>query len=103
MPSKGFFSKPLKKNAQNSALETGRWVARTTLTGQTAITSPLGQLTAQIPRGEYGMLSSELVPMSGATPFVLWGNRPIVGFIVLVLIWPLLAGAISPIFRFDRA
>ncbi|NOX08071.1 MAG: apolipoprotein N-acyltransferase [Gammaproteobacteria bacterium] len=77
------------------ALEAGRWVLRATNTGITAIIDERGRVVARAPQFEVYVLDGQLQPRSGATPFVIWGNIP-----VLVLVGLILLGcATSPLFR----
>ncbi|MEB0151084.1 nitrilase-related carbon-nitrogen hydrolase, partial [Pseudomonas sp. CCC2.2] len=54
--------------AQMRALEAGRWMIRATNNGVTALVNPYGQITAQIPQFERGILYGEVVPMHNLTP-----------------------------------
>jgi apolipoprotein N-acyltransferase len=49
--------------AQMRALEAGRWMIRATNNGVTGLINPFGQITAQIPQFERGILYGEVVPM----------------------------------------
>ncbi|WP_300332351.1 apolipoprotein N-acyltransferase [Accumulibacter sp.] len=64
--------------AQMRALETGRVMLRATNTGMTAIVNPDGRLQAVLPPFTRAALVGEVQPYAGATPFVRWGNWPIV-------------------------
>lgn len=69
--------------ARMRAVETGRYLARATNTGITAVVGPSGDITARIPQFETGVLRAELWPMTGATPYVQMGNIPVlIGFAV---------------------
>jgi apolipoprotein N-acyltransferase len=59
------------------SLETGRWMLRATNTGISALIDPRGQVVARTPQFEQAVLRGEIVPMQGATPFVLWGAWPV--------------------------
>jgi len=69
------------------ALEAGRWILRATNTGVTAIINERGQVVARAPQFQTYVLEGTIVPHSGATPFVVWGNRPvlILAFLMLLL------------------
>jgi apolipoprotein N-acyltransferase len=60
------------------AIETGRTMLRATNTGMTAIVDPHGKVVARLPQFVEGILSGEAQGYSGATPYVRWGNPPIV-------------------------
>ncbi len=59
------------------SLETGRWMLRATNTGISALINPHGQVVARTPQFEQAVLRGEIVPMQGATPFVIWGAWPV--------------------------
>ncbi|MEE8119448.1 MAG: apolipoprotein N-acyltransferase, partial [Gammaproteobacteria bacterium] len=71
--------------ARMRALETGRYLLRATGTGITAVIRPDGQLDSQLPAFTRGVLRAEVLPMQGATPFVRWGDWPLLTLAVLVL------------------
>ncbi|MCF6236029.1 MAG: apolipoprotein N-acyltransferase [Gammaproteobacteria bacterium] len=56
------------------ALETGRFVLRSTNTGISAIIGPDGKIQSASPQFEVHVLTDEVQPMQGATPYVVWGN-----------------------------
>ena len=64
--------------ARARAAETGRYVLRATNTGITAIIAPGGEVVRRAPQFEAAVLSGEAVPRSGATPYVRWGDTPVV-------------------------
>jgi apolipoprotein N-acyltransferase len=72
--------------ARMRALETGRYMIRSTNTGITSFIGPHGEVIKQLPQFERGVLNYAVQPMSGATPFVRWGDGLIVGFCVLLLV-----------------
>jgi apolipoprotein N-acyltransferase len=65
------------------SLETGRPTLRSTNTGLTAIIDHRGRTVAALPQFTRGALTGEFQPMSGTTPYVRWGD------------WPLLLGVAS--------
>jgi len=75
--------------ARMRALETGRYMLRATNTGITAIIDAGGRVLATVPQFEARVLRGEVVPHAGATPFVRFGNAPVV---LLSLVLPLLLG-----------
>jgi apolipoprotein N-acyltransferase len=60
------------------AIETGRTMLRATNTGMTAIIDPRGKVIVQLPQFTEGILTGEARGYTGATPYVKWGNAPIV-------------------------
>ncbi|HYT86068.1 MAG TPA: apolipoprotein N-acyltransferase [Burkholderiales bacterium] len=60
------------------ALETGRTMLRATNTGVTAIIGPRGNVVARLPQFTEGVLSGEVQGYGGASPYVRFGNYPIV-------------------------
>ena len=59
------------------ALETGRMMLRATNTGVTAIIGPKGEVIAAMPQYEEGVLEGQAQGYAGATPYVRWGNIPV--------------------------
>jgi len=68
------------------ALETGRWVARANRVGVTAVTAADGSVVAQLPLYRYGVLTSQVVPLAGMTPYVRWGDGPMLLMMGMVLV-----------------
>ena len=60
------------------AIETGRTMLRSTNTGMTAIIDPHGKVVAQLPQFTEGVLQGEARGYTGTSPYVRWGNAPIV-------------------------
>lgn len=75
--------------ARMRALETGRFLLRSTNTGLTAIIAPNGVLTQQLPLFEVGVLSGEISPMTGLTPYARLGDAPVLIFLggLLIVRW----------------
>ncbi|MGE5319706.1 MAG: apolipoprotein N-acyltransferase [Hyphomicrobiaceae bacterium] len=65
--------------SQMRALETGRMMLRATNTGLTAIIDAHGHLLASLPLFTAGSLSGEIQGYAGSTPYVRWGNAPVLG------------------------
>ena len=65
--------------ARARAKETGRYLARATNTGISALVSPGGAVLARSPQFEVDVIEAEVAPMSGATPYVRAGNVPALG------------------------
>lgn len=72
--------------ARMRALEAGRYMIRSTNTGITSFIGPHGEVIDQLPQFETGVLKGEVQPLSGATPFVRWGDLLIVGICALLLL-----------------
>ncbi len=60
------------------AIETGRTMLRATNTGVTAIIDPRGRVVARLEQFTEGVLAGEAQGYTGASPYVRWGNVPIV-------------------------
>ena len=71
--------------AQMRALETGRWMIRATNNGVTVLINPKGQITREVPQFTQAVLTGEVTPMQGQTPFMRWQSTPLGLLIVLVL------------------
>lgn len=63
--------------ARLRAVETGRWLLRSTNNGITAIVDPRGVVVAQLPQFSRDLLLGEFVPMSGDTPYMRLGGTPV--------------------------
>jgi len=64
--------------ASMRALEGGRPLLRSTNTGITAIVDHRGRITATAPQFQVAVLTGQVLPRQGATPYVRWGNLPVV-------------------------
>ena len=75
--------------SQARALETGRMVLRATNTGATAIIDRQGYLVAHAPHFVQTSLHGSAQGYSGTTPYVSWGNWPLIifCFCVIFLLW----------------
>jgi apolipoprotein N-acyltransferase len=62
--------------SQMRALETGRWMVRSTNTGVTAAIDPSGQVTSRLPQFSTGTLTEKVEPRAGMTPYARFGNLP---------------------------
>jgi apolipoprotein N-acyltransferase len=71
--------------AEMRALETGRWLLRGTNTGISAIIGPEGRLRARSPQFQDYVLTADVQPMAGATPYVHLGDTPVWALIALAL------------------
>ena len=63
--------------SQMRALESGRMMLRATNTGITAIIDAKGRMLANLAPFTAGSLSGEIQGYAGSTPYVRWGNAPI--------------------------
>lgn len=77
--------------ARMRAIETGRALLRATNTGITAIIGHRGEVRARLAQFERGVLTGEVRPRAGATPYVLWTDWPVmvvVSFMLAVVMVP---------------
>jgi apolipoprotein N-acyltransferase len=72
--------------ARVRAKETGRPLLRATNTGISAIIDHRGEILARSTQFEQVVVRGEVVPMQGETPFVRFGNRPLLVITVLSLL-----------------
>ena len=68
--------------SQMRALESGRMMLRATNTGLTALIGAKGEMLAYLPPFTRGVLHGTVTGYAGTTPYVRWGNMP-----VLVVCW----------------
>ncbi len=68
------------------ALETARPMIRATNTGMTAAIDPNGAVRAALEPMSKGVLDVEIQGMQGLTPYVRWGNIPVLAWSVLLLL-----------------
>lgn len=68
--------------ARMRALETGRYLVRATNTGLSGFIAPDGSLRSQAPMFTEATLTDHVIPMTGETPYVRYGDRPV--FAVLI-------------------
>jgi apolipoprotein N-acyltransferase len=73
--------------AQMRALETGRYLVMGTNDGITAIVNARGQVQALAPRYEATVLTGEITPMQGATPWVKTGFYPWAVLLLVLLLF----------------
>ncbi len=71
--------------ARMRALETGRYLLRSTNTGVSAIIDPHGGLVKVSPLLKKDVLLGEIQPMSGSTPYASLGNLPILTLLLMSL------------------
>lgn len=72
--------------SQLRSLETGLPALRATNTGITAALGPDGKVLSQLGEFTQGVLSVKIQAYSGTTPYVIWGNAPILSLACLLLI-----------------
>lgn len=72
--------------ARMRALETGRWLLRATNTGISAIIGPDGTIRERSAQFVDAVVRGDIEPRSGATPYVRFGNWPVVIGAVVVII-----------------
>ena len=75
--------------AQVRAKETGRAVLRAVNTGISAIINPDGSIQSKSPQFVQTVLQGEIVPRTGATPYVRFGDWPVIviALLSLLLAW----------------
>jgi apolipoprotein N-acyltransferase len=71
--------------SQMRALETGRWMLRSTNTGVTAAINDKGEIVKALPQFTRGTLEVEAQPRTGTTPYVLWKDWMILGLLLAAL------------------
>lgn len=72
--------------AQMRAIESGRMMLRATNTGMTAIIETNGRIQGVLPPFTRAALIGKVRAYVGATPYVRWGNAPIIVFATLLLL-----------------
>ncbi|MEC9375684.1 MAG: apolipoprotein N-acyltransferase [Pseudomonadota bacterium] len=70
---------------QMRSLETGRYLLRATNTGITAIINPKGKIVRQINQFAPGVLSGNVEPRGGSTPYIIWGNKFVVSLCLIFI------------------
>ncbi len=75
--------------ARMRALESGRYLLRATNTGISAIIDEKGRVLKQSPQFEATALSANARLFEGATPYVRWGNLPVVMLAITLLLFSL--------------
>jgi len=68
------------------AVETGRSLLRATNTGISAIVDPRGRIVARTQQFQTEVLTGTVQPMQGATPYVRFGNYPVIAGLTLLLL-----------------
>jgi apolipoprotein N-acyltransferase len=73
------------------ALETGRWLIRSTNNGISALVSPQGEIRATIPQYEQAVLTGNVIRMEGLTPYQQYGLKPLQVTVVVMLFFAFIA------------
>ncbi len=73
--------------ARMRALEAGRYVVRATNNGVSAFIGPNGELLETAPQFLYATMTMDVIPYSGATPYVRTGNGPLISLLAAILAW----------------
>jgi apolipoprotein N-acyltransferase len=76
--------------SQMRSIETGLPSIRSTNTGITAVIGPDGRVLQALPQWTQANLSASVQGFTGKTPFVVWGNWPILSFVSFLLAFALL-------------
>ncbi|WP_432471871.1 apolipoprotein N-acyltransferase [Amphritea sp. HPY] len=76
--------------ARMRALETGRWLIRSTNNGISALISPRGEITSTIPQFEQAVLIGNVKRMEGLTPYQQYGVKPLQVAVVVMLFFALI-------------
>jgi apolipoprotein N-acyltransferase len=71
--------------ARVRAIEAARYVVRATNNGISAFIGPRGELFKSAPQFEYATLTMDVIPMTGATPYSVVGNWPVVVLALLIV------------------
>jgi apolipoprotein N-acyltransferase len=72
------------------SLESGRPMLRATNDGVTALIAHDGSVIASLPQFRKGVLTGSVVPRTGLTPYLRFGNLPVLALMLLGLLWPTL-------------
>ncbi|MHB1293266.1 MAG: apolipoprotein N-acyltransferase [Sulfuricella sp.] len=81
--------------SQMRALETGRYMLRATNTGITAIINQRGEVLKRAREFTATRLEGEAQGFTGATPYVRFGNLPVLGLLGLLLLANWIAGKVT--------
>jgi apolipoprotein N-acyltransferase len=57
-----------------------------TITGNTAIVSPRGQVVSQAPLFQETALTGTITPMGGMTPYARFGDQPVIAAMLVMLL-----------------
>jgi apolipoprotein N-acyltransferase len=73
------------------AVETGRWVVRSASIGPSEIISPRGEVMAQVAALQSGVAHATIAPRQELTPYVRYGDAPLLIFAALLVVLGLLS------------
>ncbi len=73
--------------SQMRALETARWMLRSTNTGVTSAIDEKGRIMHSLPQFSRGVLEVEAIPRQGATPYVRWRDAPVLLLLAFALLF----------------
>jgi apolipoprotein N-acyltransferase len=76
--------------SQLRSLETGLPALRATNTGITSVLGPDGKVLSSLPEFTQASLITQVQAYTGKTPYVRWGNLPILSLSCILLIWGLI-------------
>jgi len=74
------------------AREMGRPMVRVTNTGVSSAITHEGEIIGRIPQGVAGVLDVHIEPRTGTTPYVRFGNAPVLVLCLLIVAFTALAG-----------
>ena len=88
----GWFSGSLQPEqhmqiARMRSLETGRYMVRATTTGPSGIIDEKGRLIATAPMYSQSIITHQVQPFQGITPYVRWGNWLIISLLSVILLF----------------
>jgi len=72
--------------ARMRSLETGRYMVRATTTGPSGIINEKGEVLATAPTYTRKIITHNVQPFSGTTPYARWGNWLIIGILSFILL-----------------
>lgn len=72
--------------SQMRAMETSRWMLRSTNTGLTAAINERGEIVKSLPQFTAGVLAIEATPRQGVTPYMRWRDAPVLMGLAMALL-----------------
>ena len=72
--------------ARMRAIETGRYMVRSTNTGVSGIIAADGSVAVAAPLFQKTVVQGMVAPMQGATPYIRYGDWPVIGFLLAVMV-----------------
>jgi len=78
--------------SQMRALETGRTMLRATNTGMTAVINYRGEVEELAPEFTVATITRDVQGREGATPYVRFGNLPVIAFLLVAVVFMFLIG-----------